>query len=187
MSNEKHETVADIVAEMRKRAEEVYAGQAGYPESWKDQMNDDEIREIADRIEAAHKREREAGAEAAKICGEIGEIVGRDAACHQPVTDCHGLNAAAMREACENIAEYAKTAACHIEDTHLLSYINQIESWAEAALSSPPRNCDVLSDKQEALAAIHEDRGYVNNPIDERRLTVEWLFDEAKGETHEQK
>ena len=53
----------------------------------------------------------------------------------------------------------------------------------EEALSVPPRNCDVLSDTQEALAAIHEDRGYVNNPIDERRLTVEWLFAEAKGET----
>ena len=52
----------------------------------------------------------------------------------------------------------------------------------DAALSALPRNCDVLSDKQEALAAIHEDRGYVNNPIDERRLTVEWLFDEAKGD-----
>ena len=53
----------------------------------------------------------------------------------------------------------------------------------ESALSAPPRNCDVLSVKQEALAAIHEDRCYVNNPIDERRLTVEWLFAEAKGET----
>ena len=59
MSDEKQETIADIVREMRKRAEEVYAGQAGYPESWKDQMNDDEIREIADRIEAADHRFRE--------------------------------------------------------------------------------------------------------------------------------
>ena len=56
MSNERQETIADIVAEMRKRAEEVYEGQAGYPESWKDQMNRDEICDIADRIEAAHRR-----------------------------------------------------------------------------------------------------------------------------------
>lgn len=54
---------------------------------------------------------------------------------------------------------------------------------ARAALSAPPRNCDLLSDAQEALAVIHEDRGYVNNPIDERRLTVDWLFAEAKGAT----
>ena len=58
MTEKNQESILDIVREMRKRAEEVYAGQAGYPESWKDQMNDDEIREIADRIEAAYKRER---------------------------------------------------------------------------------------------------------------------------------
>lgn len=83
------------------------------------------------------------------------------AACHQPVTDCHGLNAAAMREACANIAEYAKTAACHTEDAHLLGYLNQIERWAEAALSAPPRNCDVgtaeeQSDRFEAFCLRHK-------------------------------
>lgn len=56
MTEKNQESILDIVREMRKRAEEVYAGQAGYPEGWKDQMNDDEIREIADRIEAAHRR-----------------------------------------------------------------------------------------------------------------------------------
>ena len=73
----------------------------------------------------------------------MAEIVGRDAACRKPVTDCHGLNAAAMREACANIAEYAKTAACYTEDAHLLGYLNQISMWAEDAISAPPRNCDV--------------------------------------------
>ena len=48
-------------------------------------------------------------------------------------------NEAAMREACANIAEYAKTAACHTEDTHLLGYLNQIERWTEAALSALPK------------------------------------------------
>ena len=120
--------------------------------------------------------------QAAEMLDRLDEDIGRESTCEE---SSQVGNAAAMREACENIAEYAKTAACHIEDiddAHLLSYLNQIERWAESAISSPPRNCDVLSDKQEALAAIHEDRGYVNNPIDERRLTVEWLFDEAKGE-----
>ena len=42
-------------------------------------------------------------------------------------------NVKAMREALENIAEYAKAAACHTEDAHLLGYLNQIESWAEDA------------------------------------------------------
>lgn len=52
-------------------------------------------------------------------------------------------NVAAMREACENIAEYAKTAACHTEDAHLLGYLEQIEALAKAALAAPPRNCDM--------------------------------------------
>lgn len=53
------------------------------------------LRTYADRIEAAKKREREAGAEAAQICGEIGEIVGREAARQESLQDC---NAAATRE-----------------------------------------------------------------------------------------
>lgn len=141
MSKERQETVTDVVAAMRN---ESHAGDECFLEWVGEKM-----RSYADRFEAATKRERGAGAEAAQICGEIGEMVGREAACHQPVTDCHGLNAAAMREACANIAEYAKTAACHTEDAHLLGYLNQIERWAEAALSAPPRNCDVgTSDEQ---------------------------------------
>ena len=78
------------------------------------------LREFADRIEKAEK---------------------------QSVTNCNRLeNAAKMREALENIAEYAKAAACHAEDAHLLGYLNQIESWAEDALYTPPRNCDRISD-----------------------------------------
>ena len=150
MSEERQKTVADIVAEMRN---ESHTGDGSFLEWVGDKM-----RSYADRIEAAAKREREAGAEAAQICGEI---VGREAACHQPVTDCHGLNAAAMREACANIAEYAKTAACHTEDAHLLGYLNQIERWAEAALAAPPRNCDVgtaeeLSDRLDAFCLRHK-------------------------------
>ena len=50
-----NETVADIIAEIR---------------------TINPYNEYADRIEAAHKRERKAGAEAAQICGEIGEMIG---------------------------------------------------------------------------------------------------------------
>lgn len=48
-----------------------------------------------------------------------------------------------LREACANIAEYARSAMSHTEDAHVLGYLNQIEGWAKAALSAPPRNCDV--------------------------------------------
>ena len=54
----------------------------------------------------------------------------------------HVGNKAAMREACANIAEYAKAASCHTDDSHLLGYLYQIERWAESAIAAPPRNCD---------------------------------------------
>ena len=131
MSDVNKDTIADIVAWLRRPRE----GENAYLTL--------ERNEIADCIEAAEKREREAGAEAAQICGEIGEMVGRDASKNQSVTNCNRFgNTAKMREALKNIVDYAKAAACHTEDAHLLGYLNQIERWAEAALSAPPRNCD---------------------------------------------
>ena len=73
MSNANQETIADIVADIR-------AQNQGFPE-------DDyalsplvcDLLSLADRIEAAAKREREAGAEAAQVCGEIGEMIGMEA------------------------------------------------------------------------------------------------------------
>ena len=72
MSDARQETVADIVREMRIGdlcAEDTSATRPEY-------INDF-LASYADRIEAAWKREQEAGAEAAQICGKIGEIVGR--------------------------------------------------------------------------------------------------------------
>ena len=74
-----NETIADIVVQIRAAA---HIQNADSPRS---------VLKFADRIEAAAKREREAGAEAAQICGEIGEMIGREAAGRQPVTDCNRL------------------------------------------------------------------------------------------------
>ena len=71
MSNEKQEIIADIVAAMRN---EGHAGDASCLE-WVGAK----LLSFADRIEDAAKREREAGAEAAQICGEIGEMIRREA------------------------------------------------------------------------------------------------------------
>lgn len=73
MSDARQETVADIVREMRIGdlcAEDTVA---------RSMYINDFLASYADRIEAAWKREREAGAAAAQICGEIGEMVGREA------------------------------------------------------------------------------------------------------------
>ena len=55
-----------------------------------------------------------------------------------------------MREALENIAGYAETARCHTEDAHVLGYLEQIEKWAEVAISAPARNCDLYNDVEDA-------------------------------------
>ena len=98
MSNENQETIEDIVADIR-------AQNQGLPEdSYALSPLVCDLLSIADRIEAAWKREREAGAEAAQICGEIGEMIGREEAKKQSVTNCNRFgNAAKMREAFEDI------------------------------------------------------------------------------------
>ena len=74
MSDKRQETIADIVAEMRIGDLCAEDTSASRPE-----FINDFLASYADRIEAAWMREREAGAAAAQICGEIGEIVGREA------------------------------------------------------------------------------------------------------------
>ena len=71
MSNAKQETIADIVAQLRAAA---HIQNADSPR---------DVLKFADRIEAAAKRERETGAAAAQICGEVGEMVGREATCKE--------------------------------------------------------------------------------------------------------
>ena len=61
-------------------------------------------------------------------------------ACHKPVTDCHGLNAAAMREALE--AAIPIMRAC-LFDYYNTTGVNKVVGEMKAALSAPPRNCDV--------------------------------------------
>ena len=52
------ETIADVIAEMRRRSDEAYKGSFNYPECQENQIEYDEASEWADRLEAAHKRER---------------------------------------------------------------------------------------------------------------------------------
>ena len=94
------ETIEDIVADIR-------AQNQGLPEdSYALSPQVCDLLSLADRIDAAWKREREAGAEAAQICGEIGEMVGREEAKNKSVTNCNRLgNEAKMREALEKANE----------------------------------------------------------------------------------
>ena len=76
MSKARHETIADIVAEMLEFAD------TDSQTIGRDVLRR-RIQHFARRFEAAAKREREAGAEAAQICGEIGEMIGREATCKE--------------------------------------------------------------------------------------------------------
>ena len=137
MSNERQETVADIVREMRIGdlcAEDTSASRPEY-------INDI-LASYAARIEAAHKREREAGTEAAQICGEIGEMIGREATTEK--SSAVG-NAAAMREALEKVRFYLPYFLQYVRLHDAQSggcYEKKLEVVA-AAISAPPRNCDV--------------------------------------------
>ena len=168
MSEERQETVAYIVAEMRRTNPETFLFS-----KWCCEQLPNRMRSYADRIEAAAKREREAGAEAAQICGEIGEMVGREASCHQPVTDCHGLNAAAMREALVMVKR--------LFDGRLMwqTDIRKAHEALNSARSAPPRNCDACNTVDDAVElAIHI--GVVDCNFGAREM-AELLLSEAKG------
>lgn len=183
------ETINDIVAEMRSYAKRCREENFCVPPAIERHYHEDDVEDLADRIEAAWKRESEAGAEAAQICGEIGEIVGREAttekssavgnanavrgiaqemlntsmqdiraeavygwatrlaaACEQPVTDCDQLgNTAAMRKALEKVRFYLPYLLQYVRlhDAQSGGYYEKKLEVVNAALSAPPRNCDV--------------------------------------------
>lgn len=136
MSDEKRETVADIVAQMRGRGEDGRMDRR----LWLD---------YADRIEAAWKRER-AKVEADAL--EAGGIVeaGRN-----------NGNAAAMREALvavkKSIDDIGKSSL-DCDPIILMAALTQVcarlSSRIERALSAPARNCDRFVDETDAQIAF---------------------------------
>lgn len=184
MNTKNKETIADIVADIR-------AQNQGLPEDgYALSPLVCDLLMIADRIEAAANRQFR---EVTKMIPHEEVDVSKMETTTQTSEKSSSVgNAAAMRETLYAITRIdtrrLKRLLCELVEADIFDggqiskTISAVEK-ARKSISAPPRNCDVLSDTQEALAAIHEDRCYVNNPIDERRLTVEWLFAEAKGET----
>ena len=121
MSDEQNETIADIVAEMRKmkRYAKSDSNDCRYVAYWCYQT-------FADRIEAAWKRDE---LRWAKANGELAKMLAFE--------NAQGGNAAAIREALEKIVEL--TAPCE----GVTSIELQVQAEALTALSLPPRNCDV--------------------------------------------
>ena len=65
------------------------------------------------------------------------------AACHKPVTDCHGLNAAAMREALVMVKRLFDGRLMWQPD------IRKAHEAVNAALAAPPRHCDVGTEQEQ--------------------------------------
>ena len=166
MSNERQETVADIVAEMRIGdlcAEDTSASRPEY-------INDF-LASYADRIEAAWKRESEAGAEAAQICGEIGEMIGREATTEK--SSAVG-NADAVRGIAQEMLNTSMQAVT----------AERINGWATRlaeACEQPVTDCNRLNNTAAMREALQEARRFVSASAHRTDRDLLVMDDEKRG------
>ena len=101
----------------------------------------------------------------------------REASVKQAVTNCNRLsNAAKMREALSRILGITDHLQTRFAIPKFASEeILELKQIAESAISATPRNCDALS-KDEVLKVL-DDRSF------SKEDTIEWLYEEANGET----
>lgn len=94
----------------------------------------------------------------------------------QPETNCNGLK---MREAIYGIKNNANSALTALSIGNCpSSFLWDIVRKCEAALSAPPRNCD-LYPKDEVRLAYH----LHGDGLMTMQAFADWLFEQAKGET----
>ena len=101
-----------------------------------------------------------------------------------------GGNAAKMRDALKYLRD-ASREFCHlilnskhneIYDKYKSKEVSKISDAivnANFILAAPARNCDVYQTKDSLLKAIHDDRGYLQDPIKERKSVVDFVLAEA--------
>ena len=181
-----NETVADIVAEFREMVHQSVDGIIAVKADV-----------IADRIEAAWKREKETWETLHEVAVQmLGQT--RAEADRRVEEVVKPGNAAAMREALKSIYDYAVAALDKM-------MTDGVQKWlihkTKAAISAPPRNCDRFNSLYDAVVAWgREDQGWNDWPDDDSEdendliniLTgdqehelIDWLFApsaERKGE-----
>ena len=137
MSNAKQETIADIVAEMRK---DIAEGTVGI---WSD-FGGEIARSYADRIEAAMRHQFR---EVTKMIPNEEVAVSKMGTTNQTREKSSAVgNAAKMREAVEAVVKVGYPHNLQKEAQHIRAYCYEITTAIKkcfAALSSSPRNCDV--------------------------------------------
>ena len=127
-----HETITDIIAWLRKPRE----GENAYLTLWRD--------EIADRLEAAWKREKTAIEADALAAGGLVEASRATAEKSSAAGNC-----AKLREALEAARRTLKLVyenAVEFIQPRLADEIIHTGSAVEAALAAPARNCDLAHD-----------------------------------------
>ncbi len=163
MSNEKQETIADIVREMRIfKCRNLETGELDLCNAIANYF--------ADRLEAAWKRQEQVYLDQIR---DVMNMLGHEryAAEHmkKPTVD----NAADMREAlecCDAIAQFPETRE--------LQSIKDMRNIIQAALAAPPRNCDVYKTSWDVVT--HWDGGLDSAQNIARML--DWLLAPAKSE-----
>ena len=145
------ETIVDIIAKMRQGMNPNGTAECQYLES--------DICMLADRLEAAHKREK-AAIEADALA--VGGIV-------EAERQRERGDAAKLREAVEKVIEIANKEWDASRETSAMWEIWEI---CKAALAAPPRNCDNLKTSWEVLKEWHEG---IDTAHDIVRL-LDWLL-----------
>ena len=141
MSEEKQETIADIIAEKRKRIEEIRCNLSAVPIRREEQLAEIEYIEVeVSRLEAAAKREETQLGNAAAM-REALEIA-KKAICHH----------ARKNHTCDSLAWESSTINANCGDI-LCAHRDLCEAKTaiQKALSLPPRNCDSLGGDEEKL------------------------------------
>lgn len=143
---------------------------------------------LADRLEAAWKRERES------LLTKQGENVNSGSAVY--MGENNGGNAAAMREALVNCAKMGEQIDYQLGSSDETVYAfrherclgHNISECARAAISAPPRNCDIYQTNEDAwrsyqLSHAKNADAYVEATVPD---FIDWLFAPAeKGASDE--
>ncbi|MBQ1344727.1 MAG: hypothetical protein IIY62_01630 [Kiritimatiellae bacterium] len=138
-----NETIADIIAWLRRPR----GGENAYLTLWRD--------EIADRLEAAHKRERENyDAKIADLQLRVKLWTDRSDELVKKCVEQYAKlkqvgNSAKLREAL--IKAITMLAVCEWPDGTNMEGVEELRRDIDAALAAPPRNCDVIGNTGRAL------------------------------------
>ena len=151
MRDEKKETIEDIVSEMRE-----YESTPPPRDAWLD---------LADRIEAAWKAERERAKADALVVGGMVEATRRE----------KRGNAAKIREALVRCADIINKFGLAEIITTPMEVICDIEGIITAALSAPLRNCDIY-DAESCRMAYH----LHGDGLMTMQAFADWLFAPAE-------